>query len=163
MNKTLVACFSPTGNTLAVAKIIAALTNGELFEIRPGTPYSNADLDWHNSASRSSVEMKDPASRPEIAGQVQDLTTFKTVFLGFPIWWYEPPHIIYTFLENYDFSGKAIIPFVTSGSSGLGRIPEHLQKACPAAHWLPGMRFAQHPEAKTIENWVSEHQDWKKI
>lgn len=162
MNKTLVVYFSPTGNTAAVARIIAATVKGDLFEIKPAEPYTAADLDWNNAQSRSSLEMKDAASRPAIQGKVANMAEYKTIFLGFPIWWYTAPHIILAFLESYDFSGKVIIPFVTSGSSGLGKTEEVLQQVCPGAQWLPGARFAEHASGRAIEDWVKEHNDWKK-
>lgn len=161
MNKTLTAYFSPTGNTAAVAKIIAGLCETDLFEIKAKPPYTPEDLDWNDAKSRSSLEMKDPSSRPAIADKVANMGDYKTVFLGFPIWWYEAPRIILTFLESYDLAGKAMIPFATSGSSGLGKTEEHLRNACPAARWLEGARFAQHPEVRTAEKWVMKHQGWK--
>lgn len=162
MNQTLTAYFSATGNTREVARAIAAFTGSTLYEIKPAAPYSEADLNWQDAGSRSSLEMKDVSSRPAMAGQMPDLEKIKTIFLGFPIWWYEAPRIIYSFLDNCDLTGKALVPFVTSGSSGLGRIPEILQSAYPKALWLPGTRFSQHPEIKSVEEWVSEHTDWKK-
>lgn len=161
MNKTLVACFSATGNTEKVAKIIAQAVKGDYFAIMPAEPYTAADLDWQNAASRSSIEMKDPASRPAIADSVRNMADYKTIYLGFPVWWYEAPHIILTFLDSYDFSGKVMIPFVTSGSSGLGNIPRILESHCPAAHWLSGRRFEQAPSKNVVESWVKEHNDWK--
>lgn len=160
MNMTLVAFFSATGNTASVARSIAALTKADIFDIMPKDIYTAADLDWNNAASRSSLEMKDAACRPAIADAVQGMQNYKTVFLGFPVWWYEVPRIVLTFLESYDFSGKAMIPFVTSGSSGLGNIPAILKKACPAAHWEAGKRFPQHPAPKDVEEWVAEHHGW---
>lgn len=102
------------------------MTGAELFEIKPSVPYTNADLNWQNSNSRSSVEMKNPDSRPEIAEKFADMDSYDTVFVGFPIWWYVAPTIIDTFLESYDFSGKTVIPFATSGGSGMGKTAEVL-------------------------------------
>lgn len=154
MKKTLVACFSATGVTWSVANIIAPLVSGELFRIAPSKPYSQEDLNWNNSGSRSSLEMRNPASRPEIADKVEDMSQFGTIFLGFPIWWYDAPRIILTFLESYDFTGKLMFPFATSGGSGLGNIPQNLRQACPAANWQSGICFAGHPGHSQVEAWV---------
>lgn len=161
MNNTLVACFSPTGNTWGVAGQIASYVPSELFRITPVIPYTPADLDWNDAASRSSLEMKDPASRPEISEKVRDMNNFQIIFLGFPIWWYDAPHIILTFLASYNFAAKVMFPFVTSGSSGLGKIPQTLRNACPDANWQAGMRFSPHPDARQVEDWVMECHGWK--
>lgn len=121
MSKKLVAYFSASGVTERYAARLAKVTGAELFEIKPSVPYTNADLNWQNSNSRSSVEMKNPDSRPEIAEKFADMDSYDTVFVGFPIWWYVAPTIIDTFLESYDFSGKTVIPFATSGGSGMGQ------------------------------------------
>lgn len=154
MRKTLVACFSATGVTLSVAKIIAPLVAGELFRILPAQPYSREDLNWNNSASSSSVEMKNAAARPEIADKVDDMGQFEIIFLGFPIWWYDALRIILTFLDSYDFSGKTMFPFATSGGSGLGETPQNLKIACPNAKWQPGICFAGHAGSAQVEAWV---------
>ena len=120
MSKTLVAYFSASGVTAKLAKSLAQVTGADLHEIQPAEPYSSADLDWTNKKSRSSVEMNDPSYRPAIGNQVADMEQYDTVFVGFPIWWYVAPTIINTFLESYDFSGKTVIPFATSGGSGMG-------------------------------------------
>ena len=120
MAKKLVAYFSASGVTAKMAKALAEVTGADLFEIQPVVPYTNADLDWMNKKSRSSVEMSDPASRPEIGNKVPDMDQYDTVFVGFPIWWYVAPTIINTFLESYDFSGKTVAAFATSGGSGMG-------------------------------------------
>ena len=139
MPKKLVAYFSAGGVTKKVAERLAAAAGADLFEIEPAVPYTVADLDWTNKKSCSSVEMNDPSSRPEIARRLDSLEEYDTVFLGFPIWWYVAPTIINTFLESYDFAGKTIIPFATSGGSGLGKTVEVLKPLCdPTAKWLPG-------------------------
>lgn len=161
MSKTLVACFSATGNTAAIGKRIAEITGADYFEIKPAKPYTPEDLNWNDKQSRSSLEMNDRSSRPAIAGKVADMAEYKTIFLGFPIWWYEAPRIIYSFLDAYDLAGKAIITFVTSGSSGLGKTIDILQKDYPQAHWLPGKRFSAGTSAAEIGAWVKEHTDWK--
>ena len=138
-NKTLVAYFSCSGLTRSVAESIAAVLSADLYKIEPQVAYTAADLDWTNSNSRSSVEMRDQASRPAIAGTVVDIDNYDTVFVGFPIWWYIAPTIVNTFLESYDFSGKTVIPFATSGSSGMGKTDEHLHPSCSAqTQWKPG-------------------------
>lgn len=128
MSKKLVAYFSASGVTEKAAKTLAAAANADLFEIKPVTPYTNADLDWMNKNSRSTIEMNDPSSRPEIAGKCADMSDYDVVFVGFPVWWYVEPRIIDTFLEGYDFSGKTVIPFATSGGSGLGKTAENFRK-----------------------------------
>ena len=128
MSKKLVAYFSASGVTEKAAKTLAAAANADLFEIKPVTPYTNTDLDWMNKNSRSTIEMNDPSSRPEIAGNCADMSDSDVVFVGFPVWWYVEPRIIDTFLEGYDFSGKTVIPFATSGGSGLGKTAENFRK-----------------------------------
>ena len=134
----LVAYFSASGVTGRVAREIAEATGAELYEIRPAQPYTPADLDWTNKKSRSSVEMNDPACRPAIVGELPEMDKYDTVFLGFPIWWYVQPRIVDTFLEACDVSGKTIIPFATSGGSGVEGATRNLQKAYPQAQWKPG-------------------------
>ena len=121
MNKTLIAYFSASGETAKLAKTLSAVTGGDLFEIRPETAYTSADLNWMDKKSRSTLEMKDEHSRPAIAGRVEDMAPYGTVFVGFPIWWYQAPRIIETFLESYDFTGKTVIPFATSGGRHSAR------------------------------------------
>ena len=136
--RILVAFFSASGVTARAAKEIAAAVGADLYEIRPQQPYTAADLDWTNKKSRSSVEMNDPAARPAIAGELPEMDKYDTVFLGFPIWWYVQPRIVYTFLEACDVSGKTIIPFATSGGSGVEGAARNLQKAYPQAQWKAG-------------------------
>ncbi|MDO4301011.1 MAG: flavodoxin [Clostridia bacterium] len=127
MKKTLVAYFSASGVTAGAARAVADVTGGDLFEIKPAIPYTKEDLNWMDKNSRSSVEMKDKASRPEIAEMCENMTKYDRIFLGFPIWWYVAPTIINTFLESYDFSEKTIILFATSGGSGFGKTAENLK------------------------------------
>ena len=138
MAKALIAYFSASGVTARAAKEMAAATGADLYEIRPAEPYTDADLNWMDKKSRSTIEMKDPACRPAIAGGVQDMAQYDTVLIGFPIWWYVEPRIVDTFLESYDFSGKTLIPFATSGGSGIGKAEKSLQAHCPAASWAKG-------------------------
>ena len=121
MSSKLVAYFSASGVTKAVAERLAEIIDADVFEIKPAVPYSRADLDWTNQQSRSSIEMRDINTRPEIAETISNMEDYDIVWIGFPIWWYVAPTIIYTFLESYDFSGKTIIPFATSGGSGMGK------------------------------------------
>ena len=155
MKKKLVAYFSASGETAKLAKTIAGVVDGDLFEIVPAVPYTAADLDWMDKGSRSTTEMNDDNSRPAIAGKVADMAQYDTVFVGFPIWWYQAPRIIETFLESYDFAGKTVIPFATSGSSGMGKTDSILKAVCPAAIWLPGKRMQSGESVAAVEKWVS--------
>lgn len=157
MSKTLVAYFSATGETGRLAGTLARVAQADLYQIRPVQPYTAADLNWHDPASRSSVEMKDPACRPTIVDDMPDLSRYEAVFVGFPIWWYQAPRIIETFLESADFSGKTVIPFATSGGSGLGHTREILQKACSSrARWLPGRRLNSSESPASLRIWLNE-------
>lgn len=129
MGKKLVAYFSASGVTKAAAEKLAKVAGADLYEIKPAVPYTEPDLDWMNPDSRSSVEMKDTKSRPELAEKDADFSGYDTFFLGFPIWWYVAPRIINTFLETYNFSGKTIVLFATSGGSGFGRTLEELESS----------------------------------
>ena len=153
MSKILVAYFSASGETARLAKTLAGVIGGDLFEIRPQTTYTAADLDWNNAKSRSSVEMNDPKSRPAMA-ETPRLAGYDTVFVGFPIWWYQAPRIIETFLESYDFSGKTVIPFATSGGSGMGG-EDVLRSACSkGTKWLPGKRLSSRESMASVQKWV---------
>ncbi len=156
MSKTLIAYFSASGETARLAKTIADVTGGNLFEIRPETAYTAADLNWSDRNSRSTVEMKDETSRPAIASRVADMAQYDTVFIGFPIWWYQAPRIIETFLESYDFAGKTVVPFATSGGSGMGKT-ESILKACCAqdTKWLSGKHMNSRESAASVRSWVS--------
>ena len=138
MSRALVAYFSASGVTARAAKEIADAVGADLYEIRPAEPYSQADLNWMDRKSRSTLEMNDPACRPVISGAVEHMEQYDTVFVGFPIWWYVEPRIVDTFLESYDFSGKALIPFATSGGSGIGKAEKSLEACCPKASWRQG-------------------------
>ena len=153
----LVAYFSASGRTARLAQTIAQAAQADLYEIRPAQPYTSADLNWHDAHSRSSVEMKDPACRPAIAGDLPDLSRYDTIFVGFPIWWYQAPRIVETFIASCDFSGKTVIPFATSGGSGMGRTQEILQKACPAtAGSLPRRRRESGARVDGVREWLKE-------
>lgn len=147
MKKVLVAYFSASSVTAQAAETIAETIGADLYEIRPETPYTPADLDWMNRRSRSSVEMNDPASRPAIAEPAADIEQYDTILVGFPVWWYVEPRIVDTFLESYDFSGKTMIPFATSGGSGIGKAEQSLKSHCPSAVWKPG-KLLNHADIK---------------
>ena len=155
MSKKLVAYFSVSGVTKRYAEKLANVTGADLFEIKPSVPYTSADLNWQNSNSRSSVEMKNPDSRPEIAEKLSDMDSYDTVFVGFPIWWYVAPTIIDAFLESYDFSGKTVIPFATSGGSEMGKTADVLRKVCPDADIHDG-KVLNGMSDKEIAQWANE-------
>lgn len=136
--KILVAYFSASGTTALTAETLAKTVGADLYEIRPAVPYTDADLNWMDKKSRSSVEMNDRSGRPALADTDANIAAYDVVFVGFPIWWYVAPTIINTFLESYDFSGKTIIPFATSGGSGMGKTNEGLEKSCPGAKLMEG-------------------------
>ena len=138
MSKILVAYFSASGVTARAAEEIAQAVGGDLYEIRPAQPYTAADLDWTNKQSRSSLEMTDPACRSAVAGAVADMARYDTVFVGFPIWWGVEPRVVDTFLEGYDFAGKVMIPFATSGGSGMPYAQRHLRSQYPELDWREG-------------------------
>lgn len=138
MSKVLVTYFSASGVTAKTANKLAKEVDGDVFESEPKEKYTSADLNWMDKKSRSSVEMNDPASRPEIAKQVENMDMYDTVLVGFPIWWYVEPKIIDTFLDSYDFSGKTVIPFATSGGSGIENVEKNLQKEYPNINWGKG-------------------------
>ena len=153
MSNILVAYFSAGGTTKRTAALLAKAAGAELYEIQPKEPYTAADLDWTNKKSRASLEMADPASRPEIEGRIADMGAFDVVFVGFPIWWYTAPTIVKTFLESYDFAGKTIVPFATSGGSGLGKTESALRPCAPGAVWKTGKVLRGETE-HSLKNWV---------
>lgn len=152
--KILVAYFSASGVTAKAAWKLSEAMGADLHEIKPKVPYSSADLNWMDKKSRSSVEMNDPSSRPMIAEKLADMEKYDVVFVGFPIWWYVAPTIINTFLESYDFSGKTIIPFATSGGSGMGKTNEKLGPSCPGATLLQGKLLNGNLSEDSLKNWV---------
>jgi flavodoxin len=156
MSKTLVAYFSASGTTAKVAKKMAEAIGADLFEIKPETPYTGADLNWQNKNSRSSVEMNDRSSRPAIAVKVADMPQYDVVFVGFPVWWYREPSIIDTFMESYDFAGKTVIPFATSGGSGLGDSAANMQKLAKGAKVVDGKRFSGSASAEELKAWAGQ-------
>ena len=156
MSKTLVAYFSASGITAKVAKKMAETIGADLFEIKPEIPYSGADLNWQNKNSRSSVEMNDRSSRPAIAVKAADMPQYDVVFVGFPVWWYREPSIIDTFMESYDFAGKTVIPFATSGGSGLGDSAANMQKLAKGAKVVNGKRFSGSASAEELKAWAGQ-------
>ena len=159
MNKKLVAYFSAGGVTAKAAKILAEAAGADLYEISPEEPYTKADLDWMNKQSRSSVEMNDPASRPALADTDADIAGYDVIFVGFPVWWYTAPSIIRTFLEAYDFSGKVIVPFATSGGSGLGDTEKTLQELVPAAAVKDGKLLNGRLNAGELKKWADSFEN----
>ena len=154
--KVLVAYFSATGITAGVAEKLAQSINADLFEIKPEQPYTEDDLNWRNDQSRSSIEMKDMTSRPKIASKVADMSQYNVIFVGFPIWWAREPSIIDTFMESYDFAGKTVIPFATSGSNEIGNSGQLMQKLAPKAKVLEGKRFPSTVSEKDLKQWAEE-------
>ena len=155
MSRKLVAFFSASGVTAKVAEKLSETIGADLFAIEPKVPYTKADLDWMDKNSRSTLEMKEPASRPEIARVRDNMEEYDTVFVGFPIWWYVAPTIINTFLESYDLTGKTIIPFATSGGSGMGKTNEKLMPSCKGAKLLDGKVLKANIGAKELGDWVA--------
>ena len=156
---TLVAYFSASEAhiTAQVAKTLAEAADADLFEIVPEQIYTAEDLDWRNEQSRSTIEMKDSTARPAVASKVENMAQYNTIYVGFPIWWYTAPRIINTFLEQYDLTGKTIIPFATSGGSDMGKSGEDLQKAsAPNANWiLPGKVLNGNPPVDSLKTWIA--------
>ena len=156
MSKKLVAYFSASGVTAKVAKTLASAIDADLHEILPVQKYTSADLDWTNKKSRSSVEMNDKSFRPAIANQIENMEQYDVVYVGFPIWWYVAPTIINTFLESYNLEGKVIVPFATSGSSGMGGTNADLKDSCKGAELKEGSRFSSNVGAGELKAWAEK-------
>jgi len=155
MSKKLVAYFSASGETAVLAKALAEVASADLYEIKPKVPYTKADLNWNDKKSRSSIEMNDQSFRPAIADKDANIAAYDVVFVGFPIWWYIAPTIINTFLESYDFSGKTIVLFATSGGSGLGKTIEYLQPSVSGtATWKEGKLLNGRLSKNALAAWV---------
>ena len=150
----LVVYFSATGTTKGVAEKLAAGLSADLYEIVPEEPYTDADLNYNNSKSRTSIETDDPNCRPAIAGVLPDLTAYDTVFIGFPIWWGDTPRIVSNFVENVDLTDKTMAVFFTSGSSGLGNSMKHLEQQSGAGTWLEGKRFTSRTTVEELVSWA---------
>ncbi len=153
MSRKLVAYFSATGTTGKTAEMIAKAADADLYEIKPATPYTKADLNWMDKKSRSSVEMSDKKYRPELADTDADIAKYDEILIGFPIWWYVAPTIINTFLESYDFSGKKIVLFATSGGSGFGNTVKELKPSAPNADIVEGKILNGASKAE-ITQWI---------
>ena len=151
--KTLVAYFSASGNTKGIAQQLAKVAEADLHEIKPEKPYTDADLDWRNKQSRSSVEMDDKSSRPAITDKLQNMQEYDVVYVGFPIWWYTCPTIINTFMEAYDFNGKTVIPLATSGGSSIKKACDELKAAYPGVNWKEG-RLLNRVSDADLKKWV---------
>lgn len=158
MSRILVAYFSASGVTAKVAENLAETIGADIFCIEPEIPYTKSDLDWTNKESRSSIEMNDPTSRPSIKDKRDNMDDYDTVFVGFPIWWYVAPTIINTFLESYDFTGKTIIPFATSGGSGMGKTNEKLLPSCPGARLVEGKVLSGKASKAELSDWIDSLQ-----
>ena len=150
----LVAYFSATGTTKGVAEKIAAVTGGDLYEILAAEPYSDADLDYNDSSSRSTIEQNDKSARPEIGSEDISLEGYTTIYLGFPIWWGEEPRIMDTFAEKYNFDGITVIPFCTSGGSGIGRSGPNMEALAGSGTWLEGERFRGSVSEEELQTWT---------
>ena len=156
MAKALVAYFSASGVTRAVAARLAESIGADLYEIAPEVPYTKPDLDWQNRRSRSTLEMSDRASRPAIGTKVEHMEQYDVVFVGFAVWWYREPSIVDTFMEQYDFTGKTVIPFATSGGSGLGDSAKNLQALAPGAAVREGRRFPAGAGRTELSEWAGK-------
>ena len=153
--KVLVAYFSATNTTQGIAEHIANGLNADIYEIVPEESYTDADLNYNDNNSRTTIEMNDPDARPAISGSVEDMEQYDIVFIGYPIWWGEAPRIVSTFAESYDFSGKTIVPFCTSGGSGVGSSATNLEQLTDGADWLPGKRLNGSDSQDTVMEWVN--------
>ena len=153
-NATLVVYFSATGNTRGVAEKIASITGADIYEIKAAQEYTDADLDWHDSDSRTTHEQNDPSARPEIGSDPVSLEGYTTIYIGYPIWWGEEPRIMDTFVESYDFDGITMIPFCTSGSSGIGRSGQNLADNAGSGNWLEGARFGGGASEDELSTWI---------
>ena len=151
---TLVVVFSATGTTKGVAEKIASITDADFYEIIPAEPYSDADLDWNDKNSRTTIEQNDASVRPAISGEVISLEGYKTIYIGYPIWWGEEPRIMDTFVESYNFDGITMIPFCTSGGSGIGRSGKNLAEHAGSGNWLEGDRLQGSVSEEDLQSWI---------
>ena len=156
MSRKLVAYFSASGITAKVAETLAEAIGADIYEIEPEVPYTKADLNWMDKQSRSTIEMNDPSSRPQIETLRDNVADYDTIYVGFPIWWYVAPTIINTFLESYDLAGKTIIPFATSGGSGMGKTNEKLAASCPGATLKDGNVFSMNATRQELADWANQ-------
>ena len=156
MSRKLVAYFSASGVTAKVAENLSDALGADLFEIVPKVRYTKSDLEWRDKTSRSTIEMNDPSSRPEIESLRDNVAEYDMIYVGFPIWWYVAPTIINTFLESYDFADKTIIPFATSGGSGMGKTNEKLEPSCPGATLKAGKVFSMNATRQELADWANQ-------
>lgn len=156
MAKTLVVYFSNTGTTEQIAQYVQELTNADMYQIIPETPYTSDDLDYNNHQSRANQEQSDTSARPAISGTIEHIEQYETVFIGYPIWHGQAPRIISTFLESYDFSNQTIIPFCTSHSSGIGSSANNLHDLANNARWKDGQRFSDSSSKQDVQNWIDD-------
>ena len=154
MSKNLIAYFSASGVTRNVAEALSGLVDADVYEIKPVKLYSNADLNWMDNKSRSSLEMQDKNSRPEISGELPNLEEYENIFIGFPEWWYTAPHIINTFLERCNITGKNLIPFATSGGSSIEKSTRDLKASYPSANWKPGKLIKGRITRDMLKGWI---------
>lgn len=154
-SKVLVAYFSATGTTAGAAEKLARATGGELFAVTPQKAYTSADLDWHDKQSRSSVEMNDAKVRPALKAKKTDIAAYDVVFIGYPIWWGVAPRIINTFIESHNLEGKTLVPFATSGGSGIGQSVKALKETYPSLQWTEG-RLLNRTSESDIRTWVEK-------
>ena len=157
MTKALVAYFSASGVTARLAKKLSEAAGADLFEITAETPYTKKDLNWMDRKSRSSVEMNDRSARPAIGRKIDNMDQYDTLFVGFPIWWYREPSIIDTFMESYDFTGKTVVPFATSGGSEIGDSAQNMQALAPKANVTEGKRFSVRTSEAELKNWAEKY------
>ena len=155
---TFVTYFSASGSTARLAQTLAAAADAKLYEIKPAVPYERKDLNWMDKKARSTVEMQDPNGRPALADTAAPVAEADAIFLGFPIWWYREPSIIDSFLEAYDFSGKTIVPFFTSGGSNLGEGQRRIEALAKGAKVLSGKRFSAHASERELKAWIDSLQ-----
>jgi len=153
-SKILVAYFSATGTTKQLTGTIAEVTGGDLYEIVPEEPYTDEDLDWNDNSSRTTVEQNDSSSRPAISGSIENFDDYDVIFLGYPIWWYDAPHIMFTFAESYDFDGKTVIPFCTSGGSGIGTSGDNIEACAGSGTWSRGARMSGSASESEVSEWI---------
>ena len=155
VNRTLVVYFSATGTTKGIAERLASITGADIYEIVPTEPYTSNDLNYNDSSTRATREQNNPAARPAISGTVAYMADYDVIYLGYPIWWGQAPKIMYTFVESNDLSGKTIVPFCTSGSSGIGSSAANLSKSAPGAVWMDGKRFGGGVSDADLQAWIT--------
>ncbi len=155
-SKILVVYFSNTGNTENIAESIVSAMGADVYEIEAAEPYTDEDLNYNDSSTRATVEQDDPTARPAIGNLPESIDEYDTIYLGYPIWWGQAPKIIYTFLESYDFTGKTIIPFCTSGGSSIGSSDDNLHSAASGANWIDGRRFSGSASSSEVSDWAAE-------